>query len=87
MADTPIHAEEKLGWSFPRTFWFANGAELCERAAYYGMFITLMRYLNQDIGFTDVETGIVTGHLCGWHLPAAHVHGHHGRQDRVQAGR
>ncbi|RJP36832.1 MAG: MFS transporter [Phycisphaerales bacterium] len=51
----------KLSWRFPRTFWIANGAELCERAAYYGMFITLARYLNADIGFTDVETGVVTG--------------------------
>lgn len=44
---------------FGRTFWIANGAELCERAAYYGMFITLVRYLNSDIGFTDVEAGWV----------------------------
>lgn len=46
---------------YPRTFWFANGAELCERAAYYGMFITLIRYLNRDIGFSDVEAGLVAG--------------------------
>jgi dipeptide/tripeptide permease len=46
----------KLNWRFPRTFWFANAAELCERAAYYGMFITLVRYLNTSIGFSDVQT-------------------------------
>jgi dipeptide/tripeptide permease len=47
------------GWRFPATFWYANGAELCERAAYYGMFISLLRYLHQDIGFTDVQAGWV----------------------------
>jgi dipeptide/tripeptide permease len=62
MADAETATEQagKLSWKFPRTFWFANGAELCERAAYYGMFITLMRYLNQDIGFTDAESGMIT---------------------------
>ena len=60
---TQIEAQqpEKLSWKFPGTFWYANAAELCERAAFYGMFITLVRYLNRDIGFTDVETGWITG--------------------------
>ncbi|MBU0639448.1 MAG: MFS transporter [Planctomycetes bacterium] len=56
---------QKLGWRFPATFWHANGAELCERAAYYGMFITLFRYLNVDIGFTDPQTGAVTAAFAG----------------------
>ncbi len=51
----------RLSWRFPPTFWYANGAELCERFAFYGMFITLVRYLNRDVGFTDVETGYITG--------------------------
>jgi dipeptide/tripeptide permease len=46
-------------WRFPRVFWFANGAELFERAAFYGMFITLTLYLTDEVGFTDVETGWV----------------------------
>lgn len=45
------------GFKYPPTFWYANGAELCERFAFYGMFITLARYLNQDIHFTDIEVG------------------------------
>jgi len=49
-----------LRWRFPRTFWFANGAELCERAAYYGMYITIWRYLNDSVGFRDVEVGIIS---------------------------
>lgn len=54
-------ASPRLSWRFPRVFWFANGAELFERAAFYGMFITLFRYLNIAVGFSDVETGYITG--------------------------
>ncbi len=54
-------AEEKLSWKFPREFWVANSIELFERAAYYGMFIVLAVYLTREVGFTDVETGWVTG--------------------------
>ncbi len=62
MADIPSkQPEEKLGWRFPTTFWFANGAELFERAAYYGMFITLIRYLHDMVGFSDQEAGWVAG--------------------------
>lgn len=61
MAEALPEAPQKLSWKFPRTFWFANGAELCERAAFYGMFITLFRYLNIAVGFSDVETGYITG--------------------------
>ncbi len=57
MADSLTPPAAKPGWRFPATFWFANAAELLERAAYYGMFITLARYLNQEIGFSDVEVG------------------------------
>ena len=53
--------EEKLSWKFPREFWVANVIELFERAAYYGMFIVLAVYLTREVGFTDVETGWVTG--------------------------
>ena len=51
---------QKLSWRFPDTFWYANGAELCERAAYYGMFISLFRYLNNDVGFSTIQTGYIT---------------------------
>lgn len=60
MSDASAREPGKLSWRFPSTFWYANGAELCERAAYYGMFITLFRYLNKDVGFTDVQSGIIT---------------------------
>jgi len=50
-------AESKLTWKFPPVFWIANVIELFERAAYYGMFITLTLYLTRNVGFTDIETG------------------------------
>jgi dipeptide/tripeptide permease len=53
--------ESGLSWKFPREFWVANLIELFERAAYYGMFIVLAVYLTREVGFTDVETGWVTG--------------------------
>jgi dipeptide/tripeptide permease len=59
MTDTFIQPEEKLGWRFPRAFWIANVAELFERAAFYGMFITLVLYLTRNVGFTDIEAGYV----------------------------
>ncbi len=65
MTIDPAQQTPKLSWRFPRTFWFANGAELFERAAYYGMFITLQRYLNQDIGFGDVSAGFISGTFSG----------------------
>jgi len=65
MAEEPAHHTQKLSWRFPRAFWLANGAELCERAAYYGMFISLFRYLNTDIGFTDPQTGLITALFAG----------------------
>lgn len=61
MTEANAREPQKLSWRFPATFWFANGAELCERAAFYGMFITLFRYLNEAVGFSDVETGWITG--------------------------
>ena len=51
---------EKLSWHFPRTFWFANAAELFERAAFYGMFIALSVYLTRRVGYTDIEAGYVS---------------------------
>ena len=52
-----VEAKPKLGWRFPATFWFANAAELFERAAFYGMFIALTLYLTRKVGFSDVGAG------------------------------
>ncbi|MFH1017421.1 MAG: MFS transporter [Pseudomonadota bacterium] len=48
-------------WRFPREFWIANLIELCERAAYYGCFIYLAVYLTKEVGYTDAQTGDITG--------------------------
>lgn len=59
MTGTAPEVHEKLNWRFPRTFWIANCAELFERAAFYGMFITLSLYLTRIVGFSDVQTALV----------------------------
>lgn len=53
-------------WRFPRQFWTANSAELCERAAYYGTFIALRTYLLRVVGLDDVQAGVVAGMFGGW---------------------
>jgi dipeptide/tripeptide permease len=52
-------ADAGTSWRFPRTFWIANAAELCERAAYYGTFIALRTYLLRVVGLDDVQAGFV----------------------------
>ncbi|MHC4945554.1 MAG: MFS transporter [Planctomycetota bacterium] len=59
-------AESKMSWRFPRIFWIANGAELCERAAYYGTFIALRTYLIRVVGCDDVQAGVIAGLFSGW---------------------
>jgi dipeptide/tripeptide permease len=48
-------------WSFSRAFWTANGVELLERAAWYGVFIAITLYLSRVLGFSDIEAGVVSG--------------------------
>ncbi len=59
MADSFVQPDDKLSWRFPGIFWIANGAELFERAAFYGMFIALSLYLTTVVGFGDVGAGYV----------------------------
>lgn len=54
MADKHVEKEK-----FPRSFWVANVTELFERAAFYGMFITMTLYLTQIVGFSDIEAGLL----------------------------
>jgi dipeptide/tripeptide permease len=58
--------ETGLSWRFPRIFWVANGAELCERGAYYGTFIALRTYLIRVVGLDDVQAGLVGAYMGGW---------------------
>ncbi|MEJ2537708.1 MAG: MFS transporter, partial [Calditrichia bacterium] len=54
-------SEGQLTWKFPKTFWIANVIELFERASYYGMFIALVIFLTDIVGFTDIEAGWIGG--------------------------
>lgn len=47
--------------SFPKIFWIANGVELLERAAYYGVFIVITLYLSRILGFDDVQAAWLSG--------------------------
>lgn len=66
MTDSFVQPEGRLSWRFPRIFWIANGTELFERAAYYGMFIALAVYLTDVVGFGDVGAGYVAAFLALW---------------------
>lgn len=61
MTQTKQEQKGELTWKFSREFWTANGVELFERAAYYGMFIVLTLYLTNLVGFNDVQAGWISG--------------------------
>lgn len=53
------------GWKFSKAFWVANGVELLERAAYYGVFIVITLYLSRILGFSDAEGATIAGVFSG----------------------
>lgn len=46
---------------FSKAFWVANSVELLERLAYYAVFIVLTIYLSNVWGFSDIESGLISG--------------------------
>lgn len=48
-------------WRFSSPFWVANGVELLERAAWYGVFVAITLYLSRILGFDDIEAGVISG--------------------------
>ena len=48
---------------FPRTFYYANGIELLERLAHYGVYVGLALYLSNVVKMSDPEVGIVLGNF------------------------
>lgn len=48
---------------FPRTFYVANAIELFERLAHYGMYVGLVLYLSNVVGYSDVATGVLMGNF------------------------
>jgi len=59
----------KTKWS--KAFWVANGVELLERAAYYGVFIVITLYLSRILGFNDIQAATIAGvfSACLYLLP------------------
>ena len=47
--------------SFSKAFWVANGVELLERAAWYGVFIAITLYLSRILAFSDIEAAGISG--------------------------
>lgn len=58
MTDTK---SSETSWTFSNAFWVANGVELLERAAWYGVFIAITLYLSRILAFTDIQAGVVSG--------------------------
>jgi len=60
---TTSSSPERTGMfkGFPKDFWVANGVELLERAAYYGVFIVITLYLSRILGFDDIQAAMIAG--------------------------
>ncbi len=54
-------APQASTWRFSRAFWVANGVELLERAAWYGVFVAITLYLSRILGFSDIQAGVISG--------------------------
>jgi dipeptide/tripeptide permease len=50
-----------LTWRFPKAFWTANIVELLERAAWYGVFVSITLYLSRILAFSDLEAATISG--------------------------
>ena len=63
--------EVKIKAKWSKAFWVANGVELLERAAYYGVFIAITLYLSRILGFTDIQAATIAGvfSACLYLLP------------------
>ncbi len=48
---------------FPPTFYYANGIELFERLAHYGMYVGLALYLTNVVGYDDIAVGGLLGNF------------------------
>lgn len=48
---------------FPATFYYANGIELFERLAWYGLYVGLSLYLTNVVGFSDLAVGSILGNV------------------------
>jgi dipeptide/tripeptide permease len=63
MAEPAVAAQTGEKQPFPRTFYYANGIELLERLAHYGVYVGLALYLSNVVKMSDPEVGIVLGNF------------------------
>ncbi len=54
-------APESWFMGFSKPFWVANVVELLERAAWYGVFISVTLYLSRILAFSDIEAATMAG--------------------------
>ncbi|MDH6358074.1 MFS transporter [Parabacteroides sp. PF5-9] len=66
-----MNTTKKEKTKFSKAFWVANIVELCERAAYYGVFIVITLYLSRILGFNDIQAAAIAGifSACLYLLP------------------
>jgi proton-dependent oligopeptide transporter, POT family len=62
---------EEIRTGFAPPFWIANGTELFERLAYYGLQAVLAIYLHERLRFSEEQTGLLQGvfGFVVWFLP------------------
>lgn len=62
---------QEVAGGFAVPFWVANGTELFERLAYYGLSAVLAIYLHEQLRFSDEQTGLLQGvfGFVVWFLP------------------
>ena len=61
--DVPAAAPQAPIEPFPPTFYYANGIELFERLAHYGMYVGLALYLTNVVHYDDIAVGGLTSVL------------------------
>ena len=54
---------QEIRTGFARPFWIANGTELFERLAYYGLQAVLAIYLHERLRFSEEQTGLLQAGL------------------------
>jgi POT family proton-dependent oligopeptide transporter len=62
---------QEIREGFQMPFWVANGTELFERLAYYGLQAVLAIYLHERLRFSEEQTGLLQGvfGFVVWFLP------------------
>jgi proton-dependent oligopeptide transporter, POT family len=61
--EIPAVTPKGLPEPFPPTFYYANGIELFERLAHYGMYVGLALYLTNVVGYDDIAVGGLLGNF------------------------